>query len=138
VVEINTSFTVTNNQNSPMTQLQNNTTWYAKTKLDYDFTGLIVPLVCGSVKEYESRELIQGLYPNPAKESTYISIDLNGPSQVKVEVYSVIGESIKTQEVVGGEGENKISIDLNGLSSGVYLIKTTAGNKTATRKLVIQ
>ena len=55
------------------------------------------------------------IFPNPAKD--YIIIKYSGSQKVVFELRNVLGEKIKS-----GDFSKKLSVDLSGISSGVYFI----------------
>ena len=77
-------------------------------------------------------------YPNPFNPTTLISYQLSAPSQVTLKVYDILGREMATlvneRENVGS---HSVKFDGSGLSSGVYFYRLTAGNFTATKKLVL-
>ncbi|MEL1242867.1 T9SS type A sorting domain-containing protein [Flavobacterium sp. DGU11] len=83
---------------------------------------------CGLGVETPELEASVKLYPNPA--SNVVTIDSQLSNISKVEVYSVLGtkvmESANTQ------------LNVENLSDGIYMVKIYAGNKSVTKKLVIQ
>lgn len=77
------------------------------------------------------------IFPNPAKES--FNLNLNNQSQAKaqVEIYNAIGEIIKFVDL-GNAAEIINTISTTDLTPGIYMVKTTLGNKASARKLVIE
>lgn len=77
-------------------------------------------------------------WPNPFNPSTYIAFVLPKDDFVKLEVFDMLGNSIKT--LVEGNhraGTYNIFFDGEGLASGVYLYKLTTGNFTETKKMLM-
>ena len=93
-----------------------------------------------SVRRYWINKKVSRLeiYPNPAKNNAVLSVSLNNNSKVNVTVLNIVGQQVKTTSVGGQVGENKINIDLSGLSAGVYLVNIKAGNATGTKKLIVE
>lgn len=75
-----------------------------------------------------------GMYPNPAvNKSVTIALDAaieNGA----VSIYTIAGAKVYEGAVAPGVQ----TLNLNGLSAGIYIVKLDAGNATAAKKLVIQ
>ena len=82
-------------------------------------------------------------YPNPFNSHTTMKYYLPKPNQVKVEIYDVLGQKVKTlinqpqnsgmhQVVWNGRDENG-----NSVSSGVYIYNLTSGNYSASKKLLL-
>lgn len=77
-------------------------------------------------------------YPNPFNPTTNIKFVIPEKSQVRLEVYNLIGQ--KVADLINGElnaGEYTITFNANGLSSGVYLYKLQAGNFTSVKKMIL-
>jgi hypothetical protein len=77
-------------------------------------------------------------YPNPFNPSTEISFSLPNASDVKLEVYNVMGQKVA---VVVDEylqaGEHTALWDAGSFSSGVYFYRLEAGEFVETRKMVL-
>jgi len=83
-------------------------------------------------------------YPNPFNPSTIVEFSLPEASDVTLEIYNILGQRVKTlidgQKLQAGKhsvewrsddaGENKVS-------SGVYFYRLRAGDKTATKKMML-
>lgn len=78
------------------------------------------------------------VYPNPASNSAILAIDLKNNSNVKISLVNLVGQTLKTTETKGNVGANNISIDLSGLSKGIYLLNINAENATGTKKLIVE
>lgn len=77
-------------------------------------------------------------YPNPFNPVTNIRYNLPEATDVKLEVYNVIGQRVAV--LVNGfknPGFHTVAFDGTRLSSGVYIYRITAGNFTETRKMVL-
>jgi len=84
-----------------------------------------------------------GNYPNPFNPSTDIKFLAPQAGNVKIEIYNVAGQLVKTVldeyvsagiKAVTWDGTNSNGIKVN---SGVYLYKLTAGNHVETEKMVL-
>ncbi len=77
-------------------------------------------------------------YPNPFNSSTTIQYFLPERSYVKLEVYNLLGEKIKT--LVNGEqiaNSYKLKFNAAGLSSGIYFYRITINDMIRTKKLIL-
>jgi hypothetical protein len=70
------------------------------------------------------------VYPNPAKNTLFVTSDSFAVKNVAI--YDVLGKATLTAKVTNAP------LNISSLTSGIYIVKITEGNKTATRKLVIE
>ncbi len=83
-------------------------------------------------------ELELGSSPNPFNPATDIGYELQAPSQVSLNVYDTAGRLVAT--LVEGwreAGTHAATFDGSRLPSGLYFARLTAGNYTATQKLIL-
>lgn len=59
-------------------------------------------------------------------------------AKIALEVYNNLGQLVKTKHVDGNAGSNSINFELNGLTSGIYLVKVKVDNASSTKKLIIE
>jgi M6 family metalloprotease-like protein len=79
-----------------------------------------------------------GARPNPARGLTIISYQLPAQSGVTLEIYNLVGQRIHRYDLgMQGAGIHNFEWNAAGVSKGVYLYKLTAGDISATRKLVV-
>lgn len=77
-------------------------------------------------------------YPNPFNPSTVISYELPTSSQVTLEVFNLLGQSIDKFDLgVQRAGLNTFTYNAENIPSGVYFYSVTAGDNIATRKMVL-
>jgi hypothetical protein len=89
----------------------------------------------------EKSTLVNGvnLYPNPAANAATIEISLNEASKVDISIMNSVGQVLMTKQVNANSGLNKVSLDINNLSSGMYLYQVnTANSKSITKKFVVE
>ncbi|MBL7902599.1 MAG: T9SS type A sorting domain-containing protein [Bacteroidia bacterium] len=135
-VTVKTPFTITNS--NPYSQLTNNTTWYTTASLVYEF-GDCAPTVTTSLAENTMNSLDRSvIFPNPAKNNAVLSVEVTDKGSVEVEIFNIVGQSVKTITAETTVGTNSIALDLNGMTSGVYLVKLTSGKLSSTKKLIIE
>lgn len=98
------------------------------------------------VQDNTTPELITNLtgnYPNPFNPETTISYSVKNASPVKIEIYNLKGQKVKTlvaenkatgnhSIVWNGTDDNNISV-----SSGVYFYRMKSGEFTSTRKMML-
>ncbi|MBA3680775.1 MAG: T9SS type A sorting domain-containing protein [Bacteroidetes bacterium] len=130
-VDVYTPMTVTNS--NPLDPILNNTTWYQTGKLSYVFLP-----INGVAENSQNSASSSVIYPNPASNNAVLAIDLKDNSSVDVNVMNALGQVVKTTKANAQTGSNQINIDLNGLSTGIYIVNVKVGNATSTKKLIVQ
>ncbi len=86
---------------------------------------------------------LHGNYPNPFNPSTTISFDLAKNTRVKLSVYNLRGQLVKTLasgELAAGRHQliwNGTDSRNRSVASGVYLFRLDAGNYRSTRKMML-
>lgn len=79
-----------------------------------------------------------GNYPNPFNAQTQFSFALDRVSEVELVLYNVAGQEVaRLVNDVMSTGEHVVSFDASTLSTGVYIARLTAGQHTATHKLML-
>jgi len=77
-------------------------------------------------------------YPNPFNATTNIDYQLPVDSQVRLEVYNVLGEKVATlADEKQQAGYKSVIWDASELSSGLYFYKLTAGDYTETKRMML-
>jgi hypothetical protein len=77
-------------------------------------------------------------YPNPFNPSTTIRFELAKTSHVSLSVYDMLGRQVSVLVNDRKEaGYHEVKFDGNGLSSGVYFYRLTAGTFVETKKLLL-
>ena len=78
------------------------------------------------------------LFPNPAGNTTEISYSLQSSSDVKIEVFNLVGATVKSISAgIQSAGEQKIKIDCSDLNNGIYFVKMIAANTEKTITLSV-
>lgn len=79
------------------------------------------------------------LFPNPANDVINIKIEGNQNSMAIVQIYDLKGALVKEASFNGlSKGTARMSMNVNELRSGSYIVKVVNGEQTFTRKLLIQ
>lgn len=79
--------------------------------------------------------LIEGFatYPNPVTNSSFI-ITSNSADKKEVIIFNVLGKKVISTSFLG----TKSDINVEAISSGIYILKVSEGSKIATSKLIIK
>jgi hypothetical protein len=96
--------------------------------------------ITGTAVAEEKEKLSLGQnYPNPAGENTVIPITLDHEQEVRLDVYSITGEHILSlfQGRLSG-GNHKISLDVNGLTRGLYFYSLRTSREVLTKRMIIK
>jgi hypothetical protein len=92
-----------------------------------------MPLVITSVKEYSIDDKID-LYPNPAKNRIYITVQ-NLELPIILEIVNMEGQVL----IVGKVDSNSSSVNIENLKSGIYIYRFSKnGERVKTGKLIIE
>ncbi len=112
------------------------------TVMPYNWAGLLancseesftVEAVATGIKDTENGSGIK-LYPNPARNTLYLSYDKDAvsyPKSIRIEIYSATGQKV----IVINHLTDKI--DISGLCKGIYLINFVTDKGTTTRKFAV-
>jgi len=77
-------------------------------------------------------------YPNPFNPSTKIQFNIPTAGNIKLIVYNLLGQNIKTLVSEFKEsGTHSVNFDAAGLTSGVYIYKIESSGFTQTRKMTL-
>jgi fimbrial isopeptide formation D2 family protein len=108
----------------------------------FDFNPAIVTNTFNSefVSQLATNEFASGafvFYPNPATSEVTILMGEYGGSISNITIFDMLGKNIISDKPVAGTASE--TIDLSGVSSGMYFLEVTSGNNSKTvKKLLIQ
>jgi len=95
--------------------------------------GLLIACPNGVASTIESRSGLS-VYPNPASSEINISVDPSVEQLNDVVIMNMLGQQVK---IVNG-GKEYYSIDLSGMSKGIYFVKCNFASGSVTRKILLQ
>lgn len=91
--------------------------------------------------EYPESFVLNQNYPNPFNPSTTISYSIPEEGNVKLEIFDVLGQKVKTlinrYQSVGSYEIKVKAVDLKNLSSGVYFYRLTINGSSQTKRMVL-
>jgi hypothetical protein len=68
------------------------------------------------------------MYPLPAKEILNVHVFVDQASDVKLQIFDIIGNIVYTTNSSAGKGYYNSEIDVTGFASGAYIIKLSQDN----------
>ncbi len=78
------------------------------------------------------------IFPNPSTGLVNIEMNLSDMmSAVNIRVFDLLGNVLKTTDLIDVEGEVVTSIDMNNMPNGIYVVAVSSVSGTETRKLII-
>jgi len=76
------------------------------------------------------------LFPNPADESARVHCSEFKTEAGTVEILTLEGKTVQKELVA--KGDEVIEMDLKEMAAGMYMCRVNIGNKSSTRKLIIE
>jgi hypothetical protein len=77
------------------------------------------------------------IFPNPAKNQFNVKLHNANNASCNVEIVNAYGEISQSMNL-GNNTEVSDNISISNLASGIYIVKTTLGDKVSTQKLIIE
>lgn len=78
------------------------------------------------------------VYPNPANTSATISMELNNEADVAINVSDLAGKVVYSNTLGKVNGAQKVTVNTDSLTSGVYMVNVTVDGAVSTQKLVVR
>jgi hypothetical protein len=104
--------------------------------------GVLAPKGSTAVDQQENEQpagyKLNQNYPNPFNPTTNISFALVKESNLKLEVFNILGEHVATLvQERRSAGQYSVTFNAVSLSSGIYLCKMTTDNFVDTKKMIL-
>lgn len=90
------------------------------------------------VTEIESLGAIVSIFPNPARRILNIAITTERNSQVALQLFSLDGKQIFSQQERLTVGEQQFQMDVSDLPSGFYMVRLQTDAGATTQKIIIE
>ena len=71
----------------------------------------------------DSDNVTLNVYPNPVSDRLTIEYSLSGSYDTVAEIYDLTGRRIKALELSGASGNNAVSLNVNDMENGTYILK---------------
>jgi hypothetical protein len=78
------------------------------------------------------------LYPNPASDHVNLEYSTHTDTKTRIQVADLTGRILVNRVQYSLAGINKLSLNTSGLAKGVYILKITLDENTATRKFIVK
>ena len=91
------------------------------------------PAIVAGFANHSNESIDWSVYPNP--NNGQFEIKMDGVTNAKIKVYSLIGKMVYETEVANDKVSKKI--DLDGVANGVYFVKLSSNNKEYTKKIIV-
>ncbi len=102
--------------------------------LELDTTEL--SLISTSINE-NNIKLDFAVYPNPANDKITLEFLSNNSNKINLSITNIIGAKIKEFSIIPSNGVNRINIDLNDMSNGIYFVNFNNNILKYTEKIII-
>ncbi len=89
------------------------------------------------LKENNFNVVNSNLYPNPARDIFNVKFNNSLNELASIEIYNLTGQLAKTV-VLGNSSSIDQNVSLQGLKSGIYMVKTILGNRNSIKKLIVE
>ena len=100
-------------------------------------TSYTAPVVVA--REGPKQVRLVGTYPNPVRERAIIryAVPQKWATAVTLQLFDVMGRRVRTVAGEAEGGRHELVMDVDGLSSGVYVLRLRAGHEVKTRKMTV-
>lgn len=131
---VNAAGNSNNARNYQYTDANGGSAFYRIKQVDNDgayFYTSVTPTNC------DSKTITNLIYPVPAKDVLYISIKSDKSLKTKLQVYDAAGKMVRNMDATITKGNNTFNMNLKGLASGDYIIRSTDGEINLKKRFVI-
>lgn len=109
-------------------------TWdFANATAFREFTTNDIPLDRKNSIDYSTVETLE-LFPNPARETLNIQIDMEEQSDVQLSIVDMTGRLVTNKIIVAAEGLQTEVLDIADLDNGYYMVVLVSGNNRIVKK----
>jgi hypothetical protein len=102
------------------------------------FDEFVVSIDDNNMNAMPEKVALRQNYPNPFNPNTQISVELAEAQEIRLEVFTMLGERVSVLEnKVLSAGNHTFMFNASELSSGIYLYRLTTPSVVQTRKMVL-
>jgi hypothetical protein len=98
-------------------------------------SNTITVVNCVGIEEAEWAANLQ-VYPNPASDRLFITLNTAGNEQLQIELFNIQGQRLYAETTKGNLSNKSIAVDK--LAGGVYFLKLTSVKGSVARRIVIE
>ncbi len=78
------------------------------------------------------------IYPNPVVSEATINFNVEATASVSYQIYDLTGRMVQNATLGNyGQGSHSVNFNVNGLTSGSYIVRVQAGSATSTAKILV-
>ena len=78
------------------------------------------------------------IYPNPVVSEATINFNVDETATVSYQIYDLSGRMVQNATLGNyGQGSHSVNFNVNGLTTGTYIVKVQAGSATSTSKILV-
>ena len=82
--------------------------------------------------------LEMSIYPNPVVSEATINFNVEATASVSYQIYDLTGRMVQNATLGNyNQGSHSVNFNVNGLSTGTYIVKVQAGAATTTSKILV-
>ncbi|MFB6274215.1 MAG: alpha-amylase family glycosyl hydrolase [Salinibacter sp.] len=81
--------------------------------------------------------VLRGTFPNPARGQVTVQYALPEARTATLRLYDMLGRRVKSVAQSKQQGRRRVTLDVSGLTSGVYFLRLTVGETIRTQKLTV-
>ena len=110
-------------------------TWYYQTGTPYvrlNFDPTI------GIEETHTTFMVGNVFPNPLSGQGTLNVFMNNAKNMYMEITDLSGKLVSSESRSLNQGENKIALDTEQLSSGIYTVTLSSGGTSLSRKMIVQ
>jgi hypothetical protein len=78
------------------------------------------------------------VFPNPADQMIQVEFDAPTAQNVSITITDMLGRIVQTTDLQASEGRNRQTLDLQQLSSAMYIVSLHADNSVRIAKIIKQ
>ncbi|MFY0674374.1 MAG: T9SS type A sorting domain-containing protein [Bacteroidia bacterium] len=91
-----------------------------------------------SIDENNSTFNISKAYPNPTTGNAFVNVELEKENKVRLQITNLVGQEVYAENLGALSGNNRIDLNTQNLSNGVYIYNITVGESTLSGRVIVE